>query len=601
MAKLYIFIRIYKNYNNKIIFKVLRRSRKLGIINRFIIVDVLILLIYFSSLLPWYLKVLLAALWFIPYLGITTSKTRLTSRLWHRIRMCNYIGIDNTAEDLKARLRLFRKGISLLFSYFLSFGVIISWMWGPFAFSIDRWVFNDFVFAGWLGLIFYAFCFLSITRRRWLIPLISLTSPFISLSFFLSVLNEINQILSHITGIPYSIPIKNFFDSYVYMFVQSGTDKGFAFYNFMYSFAFQLLYVIIQPVYKLEKSRLALETVAFLFGAVSVLGLLMAQPISQILFDYLQTNKEMLSYFELKDETGFRLFYEQTLKYVILPFSLGTTFPILIFKYREAASKSKGQKVFDNACSNTNIPTSEMMHLLRKAIYFGGGSIRGMIHGHYVLHLYVPLLSVYRIRRKSWLQKKRASIISLCRKRIDRVRNIPNSIRRTLNQVSDSVYTGFKNLCIEFEQARNKRHFGVRLTIALFLAVGWVIFVMSGLLSRVLSSFYESYVSLYGSDITRAHASFVILYLLMACLYFLGKSIANRYRPSIFKLELSKLVAHLLLLVLSVIILFFTDVIYKEWATALLFPGMWHVIWLLEQVDRPKQNNRTGLLENDKN
>lgn len=79
----------------------------------------------------------------------------------------------------------------------------------------------------------------------------------------------------------------------------------------------------------------------------------------------------MLSYFELKDEIGFRLFYEQTLKYVILPFSLGTTFPILIFKYREAANKSKGQKVFDSACSNTNIPTSEMIHLLRKAIYFG--------------------------------------------------------------------------------------------------------------------------------------------------------------------------------------------------------------------------------------
>ncbi|UJF33757.1 hypothetical protein [Paenibacillus hexagrammi] len=253
MTKLNNFIRIYKNYNNTIAFKVLRRSRKWGIINRFIIVDVLILLIYFSSLLPWYLNVLLVVLWFIPYLGIIASKTRLTCRLWHRIRMCNYIGIDNTTEDLKARLRLFRKGISLLFSYFVSLGYIVSWIWEPFAFSIDRWLFNDFVFAGWLGLIFYAFCFLSITRRRWLIPLISLTSPFISLSFFLSVLNEINQILSHITGIPYSIPIKNFFDSYVYMFVQSGTDKRFAFYNFMYSFAFQLLYVIIQPVYKLEK------------------------------------------------------------------------------------------------------------------------------------------------------------------------------------------------------------------------------------------------------------------------------------------------------------------------------------------------------------
>ncbi|WP_211751813.1 hypothetical protein, partial [Paenibacillus sp. HGF7] len=108
-------------------------------------------------------------------------------------------------------------------------------------------------------------------------------------------------------------------------------------------------------------------------------------------------------------------------------------------------------------------------------------------------------------------------------------------------------------------------------------------------------------VSLYDSDTTRAHASFVILYLLMACLYFLGKSIANRYRPSIFKLELCKLVTHLLLLVLSVLIVFFTDVIYKEWVAALLFPGMWHVIWLLEQVGRTKQNNRPGLLENDKN
>ncbi|MED4599999.1 hypothetical protein P9314_04660 [Paenibacillus validus] len=601
MTRLNTFIRIYKNCNKKIIFKVLRRSRKLGLVSRFLIIDVLLLLIYFSSLLPWCLKVLLAALWLIPYLGITVAKTKLTCRLWHRIRKFNYIGIDSTAEDLKARLRLFRKGISLLFSYFVSFSVIVSWVWGPFAFSIDRWLFNDFVFTGWLGLIFYAFCFLSITSRRWLIPLVSLTSPFISLSLFLSVLNEINQYLSHITGIPYSIPLNSFFDSYVYMFVQSGTDKRFAFYNFMYSFAFQLLYVIIQPVYKLEKSRLALETVAFLFGAVSVLGLLMAQPISQILFDYLQTNKEMLSYLEFKDEAGFRLFYEQTLKYVILPFSLGTTFPILIFKYREAASKSKGQKVFDSACSNTNVPASEMMPLLRKAIYFGGGSIRGMIHGHYLLHSYVPLLNAYRSRRKSWLQKKRAAIISRCRKRIDRLRNIPNSVRRTLTQVGDSVYTGFKNLRIEFEQARNKRHFGVRLTIALFLAVGWVILVMSGLLSRVLSSFYESYVSLYGSDITRAHALFVVLYLLMACLYFLGKSIANRYCPSIWRLELSKMAVHLLLFILSAGIIFFTDFIYNEWAAALFLPGMWHVIWLLEQVNRPKQDKSKGSFENNKN
>lgn len=81
----------------QLVFKVLRRNRKLGIISRFIIID--FLLIYFSSLLPWYLKVLLAALWLFPYLGITVAKTKLTCRLCHRIRKCNSIGIDNTAGD----------------------------------------------------------------------------------------------------------------------------------------------------------------------------------------------------------------------------------------------------------------------------------------------------------------------------------------------------------------------------------------------------------------------------------------------------------------------------------------------------------------------
>ncbi|MGP0577286.1 hypothetical protein ACTP13_09765 [Paenibacillus peoriae] len=149
---------------------------------------------------------------------------------------------------------------------------------------------------------------------------------------------------------------------------------------------------------------MALETVAVIYGILSGFGLLMSAPLSQYLFEYLQNNfgeeREFLYYAGLTNAKEFKQFFEQTLKYVILPFSLGATIPVLLFKYREYSSKNKGQRSFEKACVNHDQPLTELIPLLREALYYGGSSMRMAIYGHHLLHKYVPYLNLSRPSRK---------------------------------------------------------------------------------------------------------------------------------------------------------------------------------------------------------
>lgn len=579
----------YRRYYRNRAAWALNMSRKIKIMTRFIIVSLFFLFIFLISILPLAIKTLIALLILFPYIKIVTVKTRLTFRFYKKIKSNQFIGIDSIDMDLRARKKLLGKSITLCISYLIILMAVMNWFWGNKSLTnnLGNWLTGDIVFAGWLGFIFYAYIFLITMRRRWLVLFLSLTSPFITLSLIMFVLHTISKLLLNVKGIDYSTLMNGFFDSYIYMFIASGVDEGFAVYNFAYSFAFQLLFVTIQPVYKIEKCKLALETIAVLFGVLSAIGLLMATPVSEFLYEYMKNSNDEIGgymyYLEYKNNGVFMQFYEQALKFVILPFSLGIMIPILILKYREASSKSKGQRAFDFACKYPDLPTSEMLPILREALYFGGSTIRGAIQGHYQLHVYVPFLNVNRTIQVGWKRRIRNNIIMRFHRFINKIRNFPTYTISMLALLSEMLCAEWRNFRLDFSHALNVRFFWIKMlsSLLIMLALFWSLF--SGAAVALFSKLYEYYLVLYGNDEIRANASFVVLYLLLVSFYFFRRAILIRHKPKILRTELRKLYLHIFLLVFTAVIVFFTNLIYMSWISATIFIFIWHSTWLLDQ------------------
>lgn len=159
-------------------------------------------------------------------------------------------------------------------------------------------------------------------------------------------------------------------------------------------FLFQLLYVTIQPVYKIEKSRFAVEILATITSIILVIGLIYSKGLAEFLSNYVTNDfdlkQEFLKYVKqakipnMDTLEGFTAFFEKTLRLIFIPFTVFYSIFLLIFKHIESEAKRKANKYFQNLTMRIDpLPKEEEISILQRVFYYGGSHIKNVIVFHY--------------------------------------------------------------------------------------------------------------------------------------------------------------------------------------------------------------------------
>ncbi|MCP3778701.1 hypothetical protein NLX74_09905 [Paenibacillus sp. MZ03-122A] len=326
---------------------------------------------------------------------ITISRAQAIKNIRKKIKSHSLIFLNTNQKDLIQRQQSTKMILRFIFRCFITIFVILrlAFLFNP---EINhRFNENAIIFFLVIYFIYYFFCSLSlkISNIFWLIIVLVFTNPIFALYISLISLNYIGQLRNK------SIFATNT-EGFLYMLLQIGTENRLIIFSLILSLIFHLTFVFIQPIYKIEKSRMALESMTVIYGVISILGLVYSKEIAKILFEYLMTTPYFGEDFfqaarssgfnTISSLSGFTSFFEKTFKLFLLPFTICASLATMIFKFREFFSKNMANEYFQKIALSQDILLNEQITLLKKAIYYGGGTMKNTILGHHHLYKYIP-------------------------------------------------------------------------------------------------------------------------------------------------------------------------------------------------------------------
>ncbi|AKG37039.1 hypothetical protein [Paenibacillus durus] len=563
--------------------------------------DILVLIISFSIIfLPWPLELLIFMIVLIPYLRLTIVKTKRLVNWKEKIDNCLFIYMNNNDYDQSARERYFKELFSIVVRYIIIVVFILIFLYNKFSYyfpALSMELRNSIEL--YLMIYFLSvplFCKLSIKAKslRKQLSVLFLTNPVILLFLIFLLIGQIpvqdpRDILFFGSG-----PV----GSFLLIFTQAGIDKKFIVDCLIYAIIQQVLFSVIQPAYRVERGKLAVEIIAFTFGVISLVGLFVSTEISSILYKYIEKTAYLgEDYFKaigIANPQEFKLFFETTFKYILLPSSFCSTIPLIIFKFREYSNKNKGNKLFEKISIIED--SLEKSKNLKKAIYFGGSSIKNLIlvspnfqseHEVLISKKYKKtsrLVRRYRrIRRKIGenLYKKLNSLKLMCLKCKLGILDLKESFKEAAKIISTNWKNKRRSFCISIFFV-----FIIGTAIYYFLLKFYtrenIDFIKSTFLG-LITIIYNEYVGWFRGNYDLANYSILTIYYGVCTLYFCIKKIRAKKVVILDKGNTIRIVVHLILF--SFLFLVGLRNYYNYIFHLVLSFTIFHLLWFLSYLN----------------
>ncbi len=300
---------------------------------------------------------------------------------------------NNDLYDRKQRIivnRLFLKltfSVAIIILYITVLGIVL---YQPMPILKVKNLLMDSIAAYlffYIGTRFFMYFCIKVNHVSILMVLLLCTNPILPL---LVALFAIDFVKIQAGDVPL---FNNSLDRVVYVFFDIGLQYELPVISIIASSILQIIYAYNQPLYKLERSRLALELVIGIFALISISSIIYFKDIAEYLFTYMKSNRSFgKSFFEyandvgqpqLNDLEGFTSFCEQTFKLSLAPFSICSAIAMLVFKYREVSAKNVGSSYYQQLTMNVEpFPLEQKLSTLKNAMYYGGASIKNDISSH---------------------------------------------------------------------------------------------------------------------------------------------------------------------------------------------------------------------------
>ncbi|WP_322907568.1 hypothetical protein [Paenibacillus campi] len=281
----------------------------------------------------------------------------------------------------------------------------------------------------YIGTRFFMYFCIKVNHVSVLMLLLLFTNPIIPLLVALFVIDFVKIQAG-------DVPLfNNSLDRVVYVFFDIGLQYELPVISIFASSLLQIIYAYNQPLYKLERSRLALELVIGIFALISISSIIYFKDIAEYVFTYMKSNLSFgKSFFEYANEVnqpqlneleGFTTFFEQTFKLSLAPFSICSAIAMLVFKYREVIAKTAASSYYQQLAMNIEQFTLEQkLSILRKAMYYGGANTKNDISTHPQLRV----ITLHHLMDHSKHQGRyRIKLMSL-KKRWDRSQKVSKSL-----------------------------------------------------------------------------------------------------------------------------------------------------------------------------
>ncbi|MGZ0041352.1 hypothetical protein [Paenibacillus polymyxa] len=420
------------------------------------------------------------------------------------------------------------------------------------------------------------------------------TNPIFSLFILLVGLNYLGKLTNHIIFATNT-------EGFLYMLLQIGLEQKLIIFSLIYSLIFHLTYVFLQPAYKIEKSRLALETVTFGYAIISILGLAYSKDISKVLFEYLIITPyfgkdffqaaQFSGFDTIASLSGFTSFFEKTFKLFLLPFTVCASLAMIIFKFREISSKNRANKYFQKAAFSQDISPNEQITLLKKALYYGGGTMKNAIVGHHFLYKVVPDLLLEPSNKPSLMRYWLRKLLVLYRYYRIKINN-KKLLLSDRYQCIKAEFNDNKKFIKSLPIAKKiKLYFGIIFYFIFFLFICNSIKYVK-YYSDLAGSYY---LKILNNDIVLAYYWAFIVYTGVVCTILYKKAFhyseSKAVRVKIYKRkDIIRFTANFLWLV-AMISTYIFDIIHQKWIVLIFLLCFVHIIWFLTITFENEKNN----------
>lgn len=552
-------------------------------------------------------RLIITFLFLIPYIKFTKIQFLEFFREKKYIKNNSFILFNSDNYDQIQRQKVNKKGIKLILNFVTILILILGFVF-PFIMTekgitiyqrnlpLVIEIFAVFYFSYRM----FSYLYIRLTNKFSLVAILIFSNPIFSLTLFLAVLNPISEKVNK------KMLFLNHADGGVYVFLEMGLQPGFVIMSLLYSIIFQISYSVIQPIYKLEKSRFALEIVTTISGITSLVGLIYSKELSHFLFDYIYNNpilkQEYIPYVEkyssdkLDTVEGFTSFFEKTFKLVLLPFTVCSSVALLIFKHREIEAKRKANKYFQSLLINTTLYSNEeKVGILQKAIYYGGGNIKNIIVSNRMLN---RLVLNYLIDHSKYRNKFLKTIIILTRfyrikfkhifyftKAFSHVNWIKAKIEFFLTK-EEFIY--FNRSFKEYSILKKIKSF-LRITVGVCLLFIWFYLVFSG----KLFYFYSKYLNVFNDNVSNL---ILLVSVFMTVIYSLFLHVTNKNKQE--ELERTIKRKQSIRLIVGLIVLIAISTIYIIYYTMnidlsfMIKGSSFYMLWFIIQSQMDKHNKK---------
>ncbi|MFS0860767.1 hypothetical protein AB3M99_30775 [Paenibacillus taichungensis] len=569
------------------------KNSKSNFFERLIRLDFMALFIFATFFIPWPAGVFVYIFVLIPYLRITLIKTKKLMKWKKMIDSCKFIYINNNEYDQCARERYFKELLNIIFRYCMFIILTLLFLHNEFSSyfpNLSHSMHNSIV--NYMMIYFLStpiFGFLSLKAKGLCkqLSVLFLTNPVILLFIIFVLMGQI----------PVQNPRDIFFfgegplGSFLIIFTQAGIEKRFIIDCLIYSTIQQVIFSIVQPAYRVERGKIAVEVIAFTFGAISIIGLFFSTEISSTLYNYIEKTaylgKDYFRSIGILDLKEFKLFFETTFKYILLPSSFCSTIPLIIFKYREYSNKSKGNKLFEKSLNVHN--SREKSKDLKRAIYYGGSSIKNLILSSPKFQSEIVYLNSSKYKKTSRVVRKfkklRRKVITFLIEKMNSSEQI--YVRSKLKIMS------LKHEVEEIPTFFRHRRREVYILISLIIVIGVTMYLFALnlnfytsfrlIIAQMTKIAYSEYLGWFDNNISLANYSFFIIYCGFCTLYFYKEQLKNKKKKILDRKDTIRILIHLTLL-----ILLFTIAFLKYYQSVLPFVqllSIFHLLWFLSYLN----------------
>lgn len=511
-------------------------------------------------------------------------------RLYHKIRNLHYISSLSSENEIRARQRLVRMIILLIYSCggLLSFTV---YQMNKFKYVIHAWLLL-LIIAGFI------YTFIRIKNIFLTTFFVIITNYILLLTLLVLIMNFLLYLMS-LTESSYGD--KQFFHEglkiITYLYLSVGQSFVIPLTILAFSFLVQLPLIYIRPYSLNDHTKFSFKLISLIFGIMAIFVTHYSKGWSQQLYYLLSPEEQAEAWNALSIHSmdEFREYFDWILKKVLLTFTSGTALLYLLLEHKEVQHKNKANKAFDKALIAAQEGNdAEVIKYTKKAIYHGGSTFKIHLLNNTLLNKYLESIKLTVIKRNRKLKKRI----------IQGLWFLSNDFVKTLNSlklmVTDSIGESI-DLVKSFRDmkaTRNKQGYNrmvIIVTLLYIILSGTFVFFFTYLINNNLTQEWfhhtwqalnQKYYSLFPNKVIANHYLFIAfnLIMLLLSLYRLFQKRASWLKPCI-----------LVLCMIGQIVIVITGAYYSIWNQLIKLVVLLHFLSYLSEGSQGNQQSNENL------